>query len=51
VHGRNFATRRQAIDEVINWLAFYALGRPHSTLGCLSPRQYKEHLTVSYKPQ
>jgi transposase InsO family protein len=31
LHGRKFATRRQAMDEVIDWLAFYNHRRLHST--------------------
>ena len=42
LHGRKFATRRQVMDEVIDWLAFYNHRRLHSTLGYLSPRQYEE---------
>jgi transposase InsO family protein len=42
LYGRSFATRRQAMDEVIDWLAFYNHRRLHSTLGHLSPRQYEE---------
>jgi putative transposase len=42
LHGRKFATRRQAMDEVIDWLAFYNHRRLHSTLGYVSPRQYEE---------
>ena len=42
LYGRSFATRRQAMDEVIDWLAFYNHRRLHSTLGYLSPRQYEE---------
>ena len=42
LHGRKFATRRQAMDEVIDWMAFYNHRRLHSSLGYLSPRQYEE---------
>ena len=42
LHGHKFATRRQAMDEVIDWMAFYNHRRLHSTLGYLSPRQYEE---------
>ena len=37
LHGMHFATRRQAKDEVIDWLQFYNHRRLHSTLGYLSP--------------
>jgi transposase InsO family protein len=42
LHGHKFATRRQAMDEVIDWIAFYNHRRLHSTLGYMSPRQYEE---------
>ena len=31
--GRKFETRRQVMDEVIDWVAFYSHCRIHSTLG------------------
>ena len=45
LHGMHFATRRQAKDEVIDWLQFYNHRRLHSTLGYLSPVSYT-HLTL-----
>jgi transposase InsO family protein len=33
LYGRRFATRREAMDEGIDWLAFYNFKRLHSTLG------------------
>lgn len=41
IHGRRFETRRQAMDEVIDWLAFYNHRRLHSTLGYVSPMQFE----------
>jgi transposase InsO family protein len=41
LHGVHFETRRQAMDEVMDWLAFYNHRRLHSTLGYLSPMQYE----------
>lgn len=41
LHGRRFETRRQAMDEVIDWLSFYNHRRLHSTLGYVSPMQYE----------
>jgi hypothetical protein len=38
MHGRHFATRRAAMDEVINWLGFYNARWLHSTLDT-RPRQ------------
>ena len=43
LHGRKFATRRQAMDEVIDWLTFYNHRRLHSTLGYLSPMQFEKN--------
>ena len=42
LHGMHFATRRQAKDEVIDWLQFYNHRRLHSTLGYLSPMAFEE---------
>jgi transposase InsO family protein len=36
-YGRRFATRREAMDEVMDWLTFYNHKRLHSTLGYVSP--------------
>lgn len=43
LHGLRFATRRQAMDEVIDWLTFYNHKRLHSTLGYISPMQYEQN--------
>ena len=42
LHGRKFATLRQAMDEVVDWLTFYNYQRLHSSLGYLSPMQYEK---------
>jgi putative transposase len=42
VYGRKFATRREAMDAVLDWMAFYNHRRLHSTLGYLSPMQYEQ---------
>jgi transposase InsO family protein len=43
VHGRKFATREQARQAVMDWMAFYNHRRLHySTLGYLSPMQYEQ---------
>jgi putative transposase len=42
LHGRKFATRRQAMDEVIAWLTFYNHRRLHSSLGYMSPMQFEQ---------
>jgi putative transposase len=41
LHGRRFETRREAMDEVIDWLSFYNHRRLHSTLGYVSPMQFE----------
>jgi transposase InsO family protein len=43
LHGCRFETRRQAKDEVIDWLGFYNRNRMHSTLGYTSPMAFEEN--------
>jgi len=42
LYGRKFVTRRQAMDEVIDWMTFYNHRRIHSTLGYVSPMQFEK---------
>jgi transposase InsO family protein len=42
LYGRRFATRRQAMDEVIDWLTFYNHRRLHSTLDYVSPMTFEQ---------
>lgn len=42
LYGRKFATRREAMDAVLDWMAFYNHRRLHSSLGYLSPMQYEQ---------
>ncbi len=42
LYGRRFATRREAMDEVIDWLTFYNHRRLHSTLGYVSPMTFEQ---------
>ena len=42
LHDRRFATRREAMDEVIDWLTFYNHSRLHSTLNYMSPMQFEQ---------
>ena len=42
LHGRRFATRREAMDEVIDWLGFYNSTRPHQTLDYVSPIAFEQ---------
>ena len=41
LYGRCFATRREAMDEVIDWLTFYNHSRLHSTLNYMGPMQFE----------
>jgi transposase InsO family protein len=43
IHGRHFATRRAAMDEVIDWLGFYNARRLHSTLDYVSPMTFEKN--------
>ena len=43
LYGMRFETRRQAMDEVIDWLTFYNHRRLHSTLGYISPMQFEKN--------
>jgi hypothetical protein len=42
LYGKRFATQREAMDEVIDWLTFYNHRRLHSTLGYISPMKYEK---------
>ena len=42
LHGMRFATRRAAMDEVIDWMSFYNHRRLHSTLAYVSPMQFEQ---------
>jgi transposase InsO family protein len=41
-HAMHFVTRRQAKDEVIDWLRSYNHRRLHSTLGYFSPMAFEK---------
>ncbi|MQR02783.1 IS3 family transposase, partial [Glaciimonas sp. GS1] len=36
IHGKKFATQREAKDEIVDWINFYNARRQHSTLGYVS---------------
>ena len=42
LHDIRFETRRQAKDEVIDWITFYNRRRMHSTLGYMTPMEFEE---------
>ena len=44
-----FETRREAKDEVMDWLQFYNHRRLHSTLGYLSPMNFEKARAVQKK--
>ena len=43
LHGMQFETRRQEMDEVIDWLTLYNHRRLHSTLGYISPMRFENN--------
>ena len=42
LHGMRFGTRRQAKDEVMDWIAFYNHQLLNSTLGYASPMAFEQ---------
>ena len=42
LYGQGFETRRQATDEVIDWLLWYNQTRLHSTLAYVSPMKFEK---------
>jgi putative transposase len=42
LHGRRLKTRREAKDEIIDWLLWYNRARLHSTLAYVSPMQFEQ---------
>ncbi|AOK16759.1 integrase [Burkholderia cepacia] len=51
LHGRHFATRRAAMDEVIDWLGFYNARRLHSTLNYVSPVTFEKNWAAAQQGQ
>jgi len=51
LHGQTFQTRRDAMDEVIDWLSFYNYRRLHSSLGYLSPMQFERAWLAAQEKQ
>ncbi len=43
LYGKTFATQRDAMDEIIDWLTFYNHRRLHSSLGYVSPMQFEKN--------
>jgi len=42
LYSHKFETRRQAKDEVTDWLLWYNLSRTHSTLSCVCPMKFEK---------
>ena len=42
LYGKTFATQRDAMDEIIDWLTFYNHRRLHSTLDYVSPMRFEK---------
>jgi putative transposase len=51
LHGVRFATRRAAMDEVVDWMSFYNHRRLHSTLDYVSPMQFEQRWLADQEKQ
>jgi len=47
LYGMRFETRRQAIDEVIDWLNYYNHKRLHSTRNYISSMKFEQNWFVA----
>lgn len=47
LYGMRFETRRQAMDEVIDWLNYYNHRRLHSSLNYISPMKFEQNWLVA----
>jgi putative transposase len=47
LYGRRFSTRREAMDEVMDWLNFYNHTRLHSMLGYVGPMTFEQRWTAA----
>jgi transposase InsO family protein len=43
LQGRHFATRRAAMNEIVDWLGFYNARRLHSTLNYVIPMKFEKN--------
>ena len=51
LYGQRFDTRRQAKDEIIDWLLWYNQTRLHSTLAYVSPMRFEQNWLVAQLKQ
>ena len=51
LYGQKFETRRQAKDEVIDWLLWYNRTRLHSTLAYVSPMKFEQDWLAKQRRQ
>ncbi|WP_309244025.1 IS3 family transposase [Caballeronia sp. EK] len=51
LHGRHFATRRAAMDEIVDWLGFCNARRLHSTLNYVSPMTFEKNWVAAQRGQ
>ncbi len=51
LHGKRFKTRRDAMDEIVDWLTLYNHRRLHSSLGYVSPMQFERAWLAAQKRQ
>ena len=51
LHGQRFVTRRQAKDEVIDWVLWYNSTRLHSTLAYVSPMHFEKNWLAAQAKQ
>jgi putative transposase len=47
LYGQKFVSRRDAMDEAIEWLTFHNYGRLHSTLRYVSPMKFEERWSAA----